>query len=209
MSSVKTGAPRRGRPRSDVARRAILEATRDQLAEHGYERLSVQKIADAAGVGKQTVYRWWKTKRELVADCVLDGYVLPDGYGPADTGDLRTDARTWFQGIARLYGGPVQMSLLRALTSAAAESEEVSSKLLARFVVPSRRALVLRLSEAQRSGHVRADAPLALVADALIGALVFRVLSREAVDADAMGRLADALFAGIAQEPTPPRRRAR
>ena len=204
MSSVKTGSPRRGRPRSDAARQAILETTRDQLAEQGYERLSIQRVADAAGVGKQTVYRWWPTKRELVAECVLEGYVLPSGHAPADTGDLRTDARTWFREVADHYGRPPQTSLLRALTSAAAESEEVSSKLLARFVAPFRSALVARLSDAQRAGHVRADAPLALIAEALIGALVFRVLAREPVDADAMGRLADTLFAGIEQRPSRP-----
>lgn len=199
VTSVKTGSPRRGRPRSDAARRAILETTRDQLGEQGYERLSIQRIADAAGVGKQTVYRWWPTKRELVAECVLEGYVLPPGSGPPDTGDLRADAAAWFREVAAHYGRPPQTSLLRALTSAAAESEEVSSKLLARFVVPFRSALVARLSDAQRAGHVRADAPLALVAEALIGALVFRIITREPIDADAMGRLADALFAGIEQ----------
>ncbi|WP_236515300.1 TetR/AcrR family transcriptional regulator [Sandaracinus amylolyticus] len=201
MSSVKQGSPRRGRPRSDVARRAILEATRDQLAELGYERLSIQRVAEVAGVGKQTVYRWWPTKRELVAECVLEGYVLPSGYGPDETGDLGADAATWLRELAAHYGRPPQTSLLRALTSAAAESDEVASKLLAKFVEPSRSALVARLTDAQRAGRVQADAPLALVAEALIGALVFRVLSREPVDADAMGKLAEALFAGIEQRP--------
>lgn len=198
MKPVKPDSPRRGRPRSDRARRAILEATRDQLAERGYERLSIQHVADAAGVGKQTVYRWWPSKRALVAECVLEGYVLPVGEGPADTGDLREDMRTWLREVVAQYGKEPQASLLRALTAAAAESDEVAAKLLALFGEPYRSAVVSRLGAAQGAGQVRGDAPLALVAEALIGALVFRVLSRERVDPDAMLRLADALFAGIA-----------
>ncbi|MCZ7686562.1 MAG: TetR/AcrR family transcriptional regulator [Sandaracinaceae bacterium] len=136
MKPVKRDAPRRGRPRSDRARRAILEATRDQLGQHGYEQLSIQHIADAACVGKQTVYRWWSSKRALVAECVIEGYVLPVGEGPADTGDLREDMRAWFRELATQYGREPQVSLLRALTAAAAESEEVAAKLLARFGDP-------------------------------------------------------------------------
>ncbi|HEY8427234.1 MAG TPA: TetR/AcrR family transcriptional regulator [Sandaracinaceae bacterium] len=198
MTSVKPDAPRRGRPRSDRARRAILEATRDQLAAHGYERLSIQHVADAAGVGKQTIYRWWPSKRALVAECVIEGYVLPTGEGPPDTGDLRADLRAWFRAIAEQYGREPQSSLLRALVAAAAESEEVAAKLLARFGEPYRATLASRLRTAKGADRVRADAPLDLVAEALIGALVFRVLSREPVDPDAMLRLADALLTGIA-----------
>lgn len=198
MKPVKPDAPRRGRPRSDRARRAILEATRDQLAERGYERLSIQQIADTAGVGKQTVYRWWPSKRALVAECVLEGYVLPVGEGPADTGNLREDMRTWFHELGATYGKEPQASLLRALTAAAAESEEIAAKLLAIFGEPYRSAVVARLGAAQEAGHVQQGAPLALVAEALVGALVFRVLSREPVDPDAMLRLADALLSGIA-----------
>jgi hypothetical protein len=103
---------------------------------------------------------------------------LPPGSGPPDTGDLRADAAAWFREVAAHYGRPPQTSLLRALTSAAAESEEVSSKLLARFVVPFRSALVARLSEAQRAGHVRADAPLALVAEALMSQKTAQIRAR-------------------------------
>jgi hypothetical protein len=65
---------------------------------------------------------------------------------------------------------------------------------LAGFADPYRSAVVSRLAAARAAGHVRAETPLALVAEALAGALVFRVLSREPVDPDAMLGLADALF---------------
>jgi AcrR family transcriptional regulator len=203
MTQVNAEPPRRGRPRSDRARRAILESTRAELAAHGYERLSIQQIADAAGVGKQTIYRWWPTKRELVAACVLEGLVLPDDVGLPDTGDVRADLRTWVRALVVLFGGSPQTSLLRALVSAAAESDEVAAKLRARFGDPYRSAVVARLTAARRAGVVRRGAPLAAVAEALVGALLFRVLAREPVGADEMVALADALFAGI-ERPTRP-----
>ncbi|MFC7643182.1 TetR/AcrR family transcriptional regulator [Streptosporangium lutulentum] len=69
---------RRGRARSEQARHAILTATATLLAASGYEQLSVDRIATTAGVGKQTVYRWWPSKSAVIAECLLDGYVLSD-----------------------------------------------------------------------------------------------------------------------------------
>lgn len=204
MANVNGALPKRGRPRSDRAKIAILEATRDQLASQGFERLSIQQVADDAGVGKQTIYRWWPTKRELVAECVLAGYVLPEGGGPADSGDLRADMRAFTVALGTEYGRGPKSGLLRALISAAAESDEVAAKLFERFGDPYRVAVLARLQSGQRDGQVRQDAPLELVADALVGALVFRVLGRAAVTRGELEGLADALVQGIAA-PKPPR----
>ncbi len=198
MATVNGVVPKRGRPRSDRAKVAILEATRDQLAMHGFERLSIQQIADTAGVGKQTIYRWWPTKRELVAECVLAGYVLPEGGGPPDTGDLGADVRAFVVAFGTEYGRPPKSALLRALISAAAESDEVAAKLFERFGDPYRAAVLARLGAAEAAGQLREGAPIGWVADALVGALVFRVLSREPVKRAELEELADALVHGIA-----------
>ena len=210
MASVKPDAPdepRRGRRRSESSRLAILEATRDLLAELGYDRLSIQQIAEAAGVGKQTVYRWWPSKAAVVAECVLEGYVLPQGVELADTGDVRRDVRALFRALAEHYGRPPHASLMRALTAASAESEEVAAKLFERLADPFRAMLLERLTAAQCSGQVQPGAPLVPLAEALIGALLFRVLTRERVDPEQMARLADAVLGGVAE--AGPRRRSR
>jgi AcrR family transcriptional regulator len=61
---------RRGRPRSDRARDAILAVAYDLVAERGFAGVTTAEIAAAAGSGKQTIYRWWPTKQALVFDAL-------------------------------------------------------------------------------------------------------------------------------------------
>lgn len=62
-----------GRPRSEHARRAVLYAVDDLLVEVGYAAMTMKGIAERAGVGRQTVYRWWSTKAEILLEaCVED-----------------------------------------------------------------------------------------------------------------------------------------
>ena len=60
------GSP--GRPRSESARRAVLHAVDDMLVETGYSAMTMKGIAERAGVGRQTVYRWWSTKAEILLE---------------------------------------------------------------------------------------------------------------------------------------------
>jgi AcrR family transcriptional regulator len=61
-----------GRPRSETARRAILEAVDDMLVEEGYAAMTMKDIAARAGVGKQTVYRWWSSKAEILFEATVE-----------------------------------------------------------------------------------------------------------------------------------------
>ena len=78
LTLVGVEQSRRGRTRSEEARAAILRATRDELTANGYDKLSIDRVAAAAGAGKQTVYRWYPAKSALVADCIIGGYLLSD-----------------------------------------------------------------------------------------------------------------------------------
>jgi AcrR family transcriptional regulator len=197
MTSVKSAPARRGRPRSEKARQAILETARSQLAQRGYDQLSIQEVSEAAGVGKQTVYKWWPSKAVLVADCVLEGGVLSEVTGLPDTGDAREDIQTWLRVLAERIENPLKASLLRGLAAAAAENEGAAAKLFERFTGPCRAVLVERLTAGQRAGQVRRDAPLVLVTNALVGTLLFRILSREPPEPEELVRLADVLFVGL------------
>lgn len=65
--------PRPGRPRSQEARTAVLHAVDDMLVEIGYAKMTMKGIAERAGVGRQTVYRWWSTKAEILLEaCIAD-----------------------------------------------------------------------------------------------------------------------------------------
>ncbi|MDF0530208.1 TetR/AcrR family transcriptional regulator [Tsukamurella sp. 8F] len=63
---MNTNAPRTGRPRSEAARAAVLYAVDDLLVEQGYAAMTLKGIAERAGVSRQTIYRWWSTKAEIL-----------------------------------------------------------------------------------------------------------------------------------------------
>src|SRR5256885_1725670 len=80
-------ARKRGRPRSEPARRAILDAALAELEDRGYAALTIEGIAARAGVGKQTIYRWWPSKADGVLDALLD---LAREPGPTETAPAGT-----------------------------------------------------------------------------------------------------------------------
>jgi AcrR family transcriptional regulator len=76
-----------------------MEATRELLAEVGYARLTVEAIAQRAGVGKPTIYRWWRNRAEIVYEAV---WAPPEDI-PPDTGDLETDLRAYVDRLVRYF----------------------------------------------------------------------------------------------------------
>ena len=80
-------APRGPDParRSERAHTAILEATRDLIVEVGYDSMSIEGIAARAGVGKQTIYRWWPSKAAVLLDAFLDLCLLYTSPSPRDS----------------------------------------------------------------------------------------------------------------------------
>ena len=61
-----------GRPRSEKARKAILLSAFRLLRERGFEGVSMQEIAAAAGVSTATLYRWWDNKHAILLDAYLE-----------------------------------------------------------------------------------------------------------------------------------------
>ncbi|MFB8202001.1 TetR/AcrR family transcriptional regulator [Kitasatospora purpeofusca] len=101
--------------RSEAARLAVLNATDDLLVEVGFEGLTIEGIAAAAGVAKQTIYRWWKSKVDILFDnLVLDaatGLAWP-AENPADPGDLRAYIHRFADFLGAAPAGKVLQALL-------------------------------------------------------------------------------------------------
>lgn len=186
-------AGRRGAARSESARLAILHATAHQFAERGYDHLTVEGIAGEAGVGKQTIYRWWPSKGALVAECLLEGLLMPDRFLPSDTGDLRADLTDWLDDVLQFIADERNEVLLRSLVAAAAENADVGRRLDESIFGGS--VLVARLEAAVEASDLRPDAPVQQVIEALVGALLFRVLTRAPIEPGLAGRLVDAVLA--------------
>ncbi|WP_308798262.1 TetR/AcrR family transcriptional regulator [Agromyces silvae] len=199
---------RRGAARSEAARLAILRATAHQFAERGYDHLTMEGIAAEAGVGKQTIYRWWPSKGALVAECLLEGVLMPDHFLPPDTGDVRADLTAWLVEVLTFIGDERNEALLRSLVAAASENAEVGRRLDESIFSGS--ALVTRLEAAVEASDLRPDAPIPEIIEALVGALVFRVLTRTPVSPGLADRLVEAVVgpaapSGAVGEPPAPR----
>lgn len=165
-----------GAPRSESARVAILEATARQFTSRGFAHLTVEGIAADAGVSKQTIYRWWSDKSALVADSLLEGFLLGIETRVPSTGDVRRDlhdalARV-FARIDDVHGGEV----FRSLIAASVENPSIVDHLRVQFGAGG--LLHRRLDQAVAEGELRAGAPTKVMAELIAGSLVLRVLAR-------------------------------
>jgi hypothetical protein len=92
------------RRRGESLDEAILAATLAELAEVGYARLTMERVAERAKVSKASLYRRWSSRMELAVKAVYRA--LPDPASPPDTGSLRGDVLATLRANARLLAGP-------------------------------------------------------------------------------------------------------
>lgn len=169
---------RRGPQRSEASRQAILGAAAHLFLEHGYDHLTAEGIAAEAHVGKQTIYRWWRSKASIIADALAEGLLIPEIVIPPDSGDVHADLTVWFTTIFEFLRLPGNETLLRSLVVAATENEDVALRLNERLGLWQ--ALAGRLDSAQ--------------VDALLGGLVVRALRGGDLDNDFARRLIDVVI---------------
>ncbi|WP_132125172.1 TetR/AcrR family transcriptional regulator [Actinocrispum wychmicini] len=169
----------RGRPRSEEARIAILKTALRLCERDGYQQVTIKAIADEAGVGRQTVYRWWPDKTEVVLDALLDltERELPQMFH--ETGDTLRDV----EAILRLTFDYSQRITGRALVGVMADAQsdpELSKRLQGMVIGPRRAALRDILRRGVEAGTLAESVPLSLVVDFAWGTMWYRLLSRHA-----------------------------
>jgi len=185
---------RGGAPRSETARVAILEATARQVIERGFAHLTVEGIAADAGVGKQTIYRWWSDKSELVAESIVEGYLLSEHLTLQSTGDLRADMRRALTAQFALAHDPAHADVLRSLIAASTDNPAIAA--LVREALSADGLLRRRLDQGVADGDLPAGAPTQTIAEVLAGAFVLRLLLRTPAgdEAGEVERLLDAVL---------------
>ncbi|OBK45329.1 TetR/AcrR family transcriptional regulator [Mycobacterium sp. 1081908.1] len=159
------------RRRSEKSRTAIVTATRELLLERGFDGLTIEAVAARAGVGKQTIYRWWPTRPALVADVMLED--ADKILASVDhTHDLAADLVGWVRKLAATLTTARGSAMLRILTVAGMEHAETGAKLRAGFSLPLHESVRSRLLA---DGIDEATAESA--ADAIVGGVVYPILS--------------------------------
>lgn len=175
-----TSRPRRGPHRDPAAHEAVLTATRELIAEFGYQGVTMDKIASRAGVAKMTVYRWWPNKASVITEAFADR--LAPQAAP-DTGDLREDALLWLRNLVRtltLLGDP------SVVTGALTERGEAGRAELRDLLRAHAEPAALLLGNGVARGWLPQDLPVEAVVDGWIGYVVYRTvfLGQEIAEAD-------------------------
>ncbi|MEN0024665.1 MAG: TetR/AcrR family transcriptional regulator [Microbacterium sp.] len=183
---------RSGPVRSTAAREAILDATARLFHNRGYDRLTIEGIAKEAGVGKQTIYRWWPSRGALIGECLAEGRLIPVDFVVPDTGDLAADVEAWLRSVLSILDAPEGGALLRSLVAAATEDAGVGAHLGESLGVE--KYLAERLRGGIRDGQLAADAPVEQIGRAILGAIVVEALAREAHDTASVVQLTRFLF---------------
>ncbi|GAA1364128.1 TetR/AcrR family transcriptional regulator [Streptomyces beijiangensis] len=168
--------------RSERSRRAILDASLALVGEVGYNKLTIEAIAARAGVGKQTIYRWWPSKAAVLleASMALSGDAEDEGEwtGFPDTGDIAADLKHVLRLTVDQFNDEKYEAPARALTAAGAIDRELGEKFTRQLLEP---ALVLyenRLRAAQAAGQIDADIDVRIAVEMIVGPLTHRWLQR-------------------------------
>jgi AcrR family transcriptional regulator len=168
--SETTQTPSAGRPRSEEAHRAILDAALELLVEVGYSALTVEGVAQRAGVGKATIYRRWPSKLPLVIEAFGD---LP-AFEESDSGDLATDLEQILRSYLRVYNTTPLGAVVPSLAGELPHNPELMD-LFTPVVRQRRQPLMNALRRAAERGEIPADLDLDLAADLIVGPITVRV----------------------------------
>jgi AcrR family transcriptional regulator len=160
--------------RSEEARTAILEAADDLLAERGFAGVTIEGIAARAGVAKQTIYRWWTSKTDILFDALAEDAAAY--FTASDSDDLGGDLRRHLRQLAVFLTDTDAGAVCRALAGQAQHDPAVAARFRADFVTPQRDRDRAPFRRAQGRGELPDDMDIDFAVDQLVGPVYYRVL---------------------------------
>lgn len=171
---------------------------RAALVDEGYSSVSIEGLAAAAGVSKQTIYRWWPSKAAILGEALLSG-ALPGGdVAVAQSSDLEADLRAWFSAMSAALGDADGVALARALIAVTATDADLGAALNEKLAAPIRSWVSSRLASAAAVGDVRSDVDAAVIADQFVAMASYAALQGKALGAEQMDAVVRVLMRGIA-----------
>jgi AcrR family transcriptional regulator len=196
-SDVSAQASQRGRPRSERAARAILEAASELLLDRGLSAVSMDAVAERAGVSKATIYRWWPTKETLALDALYTEWATASPHA-RDTGSLRGDLLAMLRPWGRLAGSRPYGRVVAALLTEAQTDPVFAAEYRQRFVEPRREQGREILRRAIERGEIPAGTKVEVALDLLYGSMYHRLLHGHAPLSDRFVRdVVDMVLDGI------------
>jgi AcrR family transcriptional regulator len=186
---TKGRAPHR---RNKDARLAVLRAADDLLVERGFGGVTVEGIAARAGVAKQTIYRWWPSKVDILLDTLIE-----DGEKrlrvPAGDAALE-NVRRYLRALARFLTKDDAGQVLLALIGEAQHDAETARLFHERWLDPQRDAERAMLARGVATGELPDGLDLDATLDALKGPIFYRALTGARIPRAFVDGLVDARF---------------
>jgi len=195
-------ASQRGRRPSARTEQAILEATRELLAEGGVQSLTVEGVAARAGVAKTTIYRRYRSKDELALAVLLD--MVERVTAVPDLGDTRAELVAFVNGAVKILGSTLMGRVMQGLVSELATDPNLAAAFRERVV--GRRVTEVRrfIERGIERGDLRPDADVELAHELLFGPVYYRLfLSGAPLDKRLAERIVNAVLPAFAADNTP------
>jgi AcrR family transcriptional regulator len=189
-------APARGRPRSAASRGAIIAAANELLRTVGLDRMSIEAVAEASGVGKMTIYRWWPSKGTLALDAYLEDMrakvVVPN------TGDGAEDLRRHAGAVIDFYTGKEGRIFVQFMAEAQSDLR-LAEAFRERFLSQRRAAVQTIWKRGVARGDFRDDVDADVAMDMIFAPIIYRLLAGHAPLSRSLAEsLVDAALGGLA-----------
>ncbi|TBL81008.1 TetR/AcrR family transcriptional regulator [Paenibacillus thalictri] len=186
---------KRGRPRNVETEKAILSASYDLLLECGFGTVTVEKIAERAGVSKATIYKWWPNKAAVVMDGFLSAATarLP----VPDTGSVLQDILDHVRNVTRFMLSP-DGKIIKELIGEGQFDSGLAEAYRTRYFQPRRLEAGQLLARGVQRGELKEDLNIELSIDLIYGPIFYRLLVLgEHMDDVYVEHLVNYSFAGI------------
>jgi AcrR family transcriptional regulator len=183
--------------RVERSRRAILDATRELLAEGNVSALTVEAVAARSGVAKTTIYRRWRDKWELALDAVMID-VVQRLEEPVDVGDTRKELLAFADWVVTMLAATPMGPAMQGLVSQIATDPRLARVYREQVVQPRLAQLAPVIARGIARGDLRAGTEVRSVHEFLAGPIFYRLLlSGAPLDRTLGARLVDDILAGF------------
>lgn len=186
---------RLGRPRSEETKKAILTASYELLLENGFNNVTVEGIAERAGVSKATIYKWWPSK----AAVVLDGFFAASELilQIPDTGSAEEDLFIQVNSLVAFLTSPKG----KVITELIAEGQfdiNVAEEYDVRYFNPRRLISKQIFERGIMRGELRKDLDIELSIDLIFAPVFYRLLiTRAPIDSAFVKNLISYALVGL------------
>jgi AcrR family transcriptional regulator len=172
----ENGSRARGRPRSERSHQAIIDATNELLVERGFADLTMDEVAERAGVSKATIYRRWPSKGTLVFEAFSVDFLARQAR--TDSGSLKKDLTARLRSWVRVVNGTVTGRTLASLLAEAQRDDELAVIWRDRFIRPVREESTAIVKRAVARGELSQRTDPDVLLDLLYGPLYHRLLQK-------------------------------